>query len=133
MDSMPNTSTESFVVQESFAVLEGGRPGSGFEVAVSVARHAAHTHNRDSRDKRDECRDQPRQGCAHSRSHCQHHSKSQGTAFTGSQDLVLLVFLPPSLLHFTIFLFCWSSYFTNLKEEGKIRVAHPTATAGRGK
>ena len=43
MDSMPNTSTESFVVQESFAVLEGGRPGSGFEVAVSVARHAAHT------------------------------------------------------------------------------------------
>ena len=58
---------------------------------------------RDSRDKRDECRDQPRQGCAHSRSHCQHHSKSQGTTFTGSQDLVLLVFLPPSLLHFTIF------------------------------
>ena len=32
MDSMPNTSIESFVVLESFAVLEGGRLGSGFEV-----------------------------------------------------------------------------------------------------
>ena len=31
MDSMPNTSIESFVVLESFAVLEGGRLGSGFE------------------------------------------------------------------------------------------------------
>ena len=40
-------------------------------------------------------------GCVHSHSHCQHHSKSQGTAVTGSQDLVLLVFFPPSLLQFT--------------------------------
>ena len=32
MNSMPNTSIESFVVLESFAVLEGGRLGSGFEV-----------------------------------------------------------------------------------------------------
>ena len=32
MDSMPNTSIESFVVLEGFAVLEGGRLGSGFEV-----------------------------------------------------------------------------------------------------